>query len=174
MSISLLALHKTDSGAARKVWSKRLSVLRAFAPLTAHQNAWPRHSEPISTHAPQVPLSPDMVALKPHMTDDELALFESLLGRANHVLEYGCGGSTLLAASYKDLRLFGVESDPVWLRKVEAHPALKGASATGRFSLTIADMTGHFTQASLGRGNQTTTSSSLMGDLEWLVFFMQS
>jgi len=140
MSISQLALGTTDSGAARKVWTKGLSLLRAFAPLTAHHNAWPGRAEPISTRAPHVPPSADFVALKPHMADDELVLFKSLLRQANHVLEYGCGGSTALAASYRDLRLFGVESDPVWLRNVEAHPALKGASTTGRFLLNYSNI----------------------------------
>jgi hypothetical protein len=135
MSISQLVFDTSDSGAARKLWTKGLGILRAFTPLAAHHNAWPRHAEYISTRAPHVPPSADIVALKPHMADDELALFESLLGRANHVLEYGCGGSTALAASYRDLRLSGVESDPVWLRKVEAHPAVKSARTTGRFVL---------------------------------------
>jgi len=140
MPISQLALDTADSGAVRKVWTRGLGVLRSFAPLTAHHNAWPGRAEPISTRAPHVPPSADFVALKPHMADDELVLFKSLLRQANHVLEYGCGGSTALAASYRDLRLFGVESDPVWLRKVEAHPALKSASATGRVSLNYVNI----------------------------------
>jgi protein O-GlcNAc transferase len=69
------------------------------------------------------------------MADDELAIFDSLLRGAKKVLEYGCGGSTALAALHKHLHVFGVESDPAWLRKVEAHPDIISASASGRFLL---------------------------------------
>ena len=135
-----LALDTTNSGFVRKVWTRGLSVSRAFAPLAAYHSAWRGRAEPISTSAPPVAPSGDIVAPKPHMADDELALFESLLRQASHVLEYGCGGSTALAACCRDLRLFGVESDPVWLRKLEAHPALRSASATGRVSLNYVNI----------------------------------
>ncbi len=140
MSISQMALDAIGFGGVRKSSTRAFSVSRPFVPLTAHHDAWPQHAEPVSTRAPHLPPSTDLVASKPHMEDDELALFEPLLRQASHVLEYGCGGSTVLAASYRDLRLFGVESDPVWLRKIEAHPALKSASAMGRFWLNYVNI----------------------------------
>ena len=140
MSISQLALEKTDSGAVWRAWTQGLSAFRAFGLHTTCHDRYPRRVAPISTIAPHVTPSVDLVAPKPHMADDEFALFESLLSRASHVLEYGCGGSTALAASYRGLRLFGVESDPVWLRKVESHPTLKTASAMGRFSLNYVNI----------------------------------
>ena len=72
---------------------------------------------------------------KPHMADNELACFERLLRRANKVLEYGCGGSTVFAASLAHGHIFSVESDPAWLRKVKAQPSVRDAIAAGRVDL---------------------------------------
>jgi hypothetical protein len=74
----------------------------------------------------------DFFETMPHMADDELACFERLLGRANKVLEYGCGGSTIFAASLGHCHIFGVESDPAWLHKVQANPVFRDATAAGR------------------------------------------
>lgn len=60
--------------------------------------------------------------MQPHMTAGEVAQFElQLAGRAS-LLEFGCGGSTLVAAQQVQ-RIVSVDSDPLWLDKVTAELA---------------------------------------------------
>ena len=140
MSILELASHTADFGAARNAWTKGLTALRKFEWLTADQDAEIKVTAPSSIDPTRTSSDADFGVPKPHMADDELALLKSLLSGATHILEYGCGGSTVLAASTKDLRVFSVESDPAWLRKVEAHSAIKIASAMGRVSLNYVNI----------------------------------
>ena len=52
--------------------------------------------------------------MQPHMSAAEIAQVElQLAGRAS-LLEFGCGGSTLVAARQVQ-RIVGVDSDPAWL-----------------------------------------------------------
>jgi hypothetical protein len=74
------------------------------------------------------------------MADNELACFERLLRCANKVMEYGCGGSTILAASLGHCHVFSVESDPAWLSKVKAEPVIDDATAIGRVSLNYVNI----------------------------------
>lgn len=140
MSILELASHAADLGAARNVWTKSLTALRKFEGLAANEDAGIKVAAPSSIEPTLTSPETDFGVPKPHMAGDELVLLKSLLSGATHVLEYGCGGSTALAASTRDRRVFSVESDPAWLRKVEAHPAIKIASARGRVSLNYVNI----------------------------------
>jgi hypothetical protein len=84
--------------------------------------------------------SPESDDLKPHMADDELACLERLLRRSKKVLEYGCGGSTVFAASLEHCHILGVESDLAWLRKVEAQPVVRDGITAGRIVLKHANI----------------------------------
>ena len=56
--------------------------------------------------------------MQPHMSAAEIAQVElQLAGRAS-LLEFGCGGSTLVAARQVQ-RIVGVDSDPAWLARVQ-------------------------------------------------------
>lgn len=60
--------------------------------------------------------------MQPHMSAAEVAQFElSLAGRAS-LLEFGCGGSTIVAAR-QVRQIISVDSDPAWLAKVQAEIA---------------------------------------------------
>lgn len=51
---------------------------------------------------------------RPHMTDNEILLFEKFLKTATNYFEFGSGGSTKLAVR-NNIIVHGVESDPVWV-----------------------------------------------------------
>lgn len=60
--------------------------------------------------------------MQPHMTAAEVTQFELQLAGLASLLEFGCGGSTLVAAR-QVRRIVSVDSDPVWLGKVQAEVA---------------------------------------------------
>jgi hypothetical protein len=67
--------------------------------------------------------------MQPHMSASEVALFERQLAGQASLLEFGCGGSTVTAARHVS-RIVSVDSDPAWLAKVTADPALAGCDFT--------------------------------------------
>lgn len=67
--------------------------------------------------------------MQPHMSASEIALFEAQLAGKASLLEFGCGGSTVTAARHVP-RIVSVDSDPAWLAKVAADPALAGHDFT--------------------------------------------
>lgn len=58
--------------------------------------------------------------MEPHMSARERDLFESFLGRAGSYMEFGAGGSTLLADRLVKGPVYSVESDPAWIEKMRA------------------------------------------------------
>jgi hypothetical protein len=56
--------------------------------------------------------------LKPRMTDKELDLFKTFIGRATNYVEFGAGGSTCVAAPLVKNSIVSVDSSDVWLQKV--------------------------------------------------------
>jgi protein O-GlcNAc transferase len=132
MTTSELSAGPCDFVASRDARSIGLSVFDNLARFTAVPNAEHKGADANSAH---ISSCADPVPPMPHMADDELAVFGGLLRGAKKALEYGCGGSTVLAASHSNLQVFGVESDPAWLLKVEAQPAISRASAAGRVFL---------------------------------------
>ena len=55
------------------------------------------------------------------MSDTEKELLRSFLRCGSNYLEFGTGGSTVLACSHVKESVMAVESNPAWLRKVQAH-----------------------------------------------------
>ena len=58
--------------------------------------------------------------MEPHMTDSERSLFESILRRAGSFMEFGAGGSTVLADKLVRGPVYSVESDRDWIAKVRS------------------------------------------------------
>ena len=58
--------------------------------------------------------------MRPHMTEREIELFNSLLGRSEQYLEFGCGGSTYCASQCVRGSIVSVDSSSGWLEKVSA------------------------------------------------------
>lgn len=71
---------------------------------------------------------PSSLSLKPHMTDAEFALLSKRMDGAQSMLEYGCGGSTVLAGFHGIAKIVSVDSDQEWLDKVVEAPELAGAN----------------------------------------------
>lgn len=56
--------------------------------------------------------------LQPAMTRDEIVVLMSFYASARSYVEFGCGGSTFLAAKTVKERVITVDSDQTWLSKV--------------------------------------------------------
>jgi hypothetical protein len=76
----------------------------------------------------------------PAMTAPEIACYVSLLTRARVVVEYGIGGSTLLAIKQGVSRLTSVDSDRAWIEKVEAVQEVQDAKQRGVATFLHADV----------------------------------
>ncbi|HEX2592798.1 MAG TPA: hypothetical protein VHL34_14950 [Rhizomicrobium sp.] len=70
----------------------------------------------------------------PHMTPIELAQFKRLLGGATHYLEFGCGGSTVLAASYPLEHIWSLDSDKAWIENCKRQDSVRGLLLDGRIT----------------------------------------
>lgn len=64
------------------------------------------------------------------MPEDEAQALRHAIARARVVLEYGSGGSTVLAAESPGKTVFSVESDVAWLAKMRAYFAAHPPAAT--------------------------------------------
>ena len=56
--------------------------------------------------------------LRPAMSDAELAVLRGFLGASERYVEFGAGGSTVLAATLVGRQVIATDSDPAWLDKV--------------------------------------------------------
>jgi hypothetical protein len=69
-----------------------------------------------------------MFDMNPQMSKAEIAMFRYYLGRADVYFEFGCGGSTILADSYFNIKkIYSVESDVLWIEKVQEASKYKKA-----------------------------------------------
>ena len=93
-----------------------------------------RDGSDVGTAAPEFEIGP------PHMFGDEERLFrETLAAHGQRYLEFGMGGSTLLAAK-ADSQVVAVDSNTRWVQRVRAHPAMDNAIRAGRATLLHADI----------------------------------
>jgi hypothetical protein len=74
------------------------------------------------------------------MTDRELDLYTALLAGARTVVEYGTGGSTLLALGAGVPRLVSVESDLGWIGMLREVPVIAEAERQGRLTFVHVDI----------------------------------
>ena len=76
----------------------------------------------------------------PDLAADELAEFTRHLAGAENYLEFGAGGSTVLAARARLGALVAVDSDPAWAAAVRRDADVTAAIAAGRASVLHADI----------------------------------
>ena len=77
----------------------------------------------------------------PHLFEGELELLTRLMrGGYRRYLEFGTGGSTLLAVRGGFERIVAIDSDPTWVAAVRAHPEIAEAIASGRADIRHADI----------------------------------
>lgn len=75
------------------------------------------------------------------MTDAEIGVLGECFSKATSLVEFGSGGSTLLAVRSPSLRrIWSVESDPAWLATLRAQPDVVAAEQEGRLQLQHADI----------------------------------
>ncbi|WP_424929057.1 hypothetical protein [Amaricoccus tamworthensis] len=72
------------------------------------------------------------------LPEKEADLLKQVYSRATSILEYGSGGSTLIAAQTPGCRALSVESDPNWAKYVAAH--VEKAGAADRVKVRHADI----------------------------------
>jgi hypothetical protein len=80
-------------------------------------------------------------ALRPEMTDAEIGVLRECFSKATSLVEFGSGGSTLLAVGSQSLRrIWSVECDPVWIAKLRGLRAVTRAEHDARLHLIHADI----------------------------------
>lgn len=78
--------------------------------------------------------------LKPAMSPAEQRLLRHAAQGASSIVEFGCGGSTLLLLEAAAGPVISVESDPQWLARLGEAPACAAASEAGRWCGLHADL----------------------------------
>jgi hypothetical protein len=82
--------------------------------------------------------SPD---LRPEMTDAEIGVLRECFSKAASLVEFGSGGSTLLAVRSASLRrIWSVESDPAWIATLRMRAEVVAAEQAGRLQLQHVDI----------------------------------
>jgi len=72
--------------------------------------------------------------LQPHMSQDEQRCYQKHLARSETVVEFGLGGSTLLALKQPNITKFvGVDSDLEWIRRLNEAPEAAACGGTVKF-----------------------------------------
>ncbi len=104
-------------------------------------------------------------ALRPEMTDAEIGVLRECLSKAASLVEFGSGGSTLLAVCSPALkRIWSVESDADWIASLRGHPEVAHAERDGRL---------HFTHADIGRTGDYGTPLDKMAQARWPDYHQQ-
>ena len=79
--------------------------------------------------------------LRPAMTDAEIGVLRECFSKAKSLVEFGSGGSTLLAVRSPSLqRIWSVESDPAWIVHLRANREVAAAEGGGRLRLLAVDI----------------------------------
>ena len=100
---------------------------------------YPMQSEPRNLKEPnsEQPL-PTPVASRPVMSDGEIEMLQRFLDMGTHYLEFGGGGSTVLAMATSSIRtIFTIESDMQWIANVVTRYEQLGLSSNSDFSKTV-------------------------------------
>src|SRR5437660_1013858 len=74
------------------------------------------------------------------MSSAEQELFTSLLGTSRAFLEFGCGGSTLLAIQHSSHFIASVDTDPSWIEKLKTNDLVSGALSANRLHFIHVDL----------------------------------
>ncbi|KEQ54369.1 hypothetical protein [Sphingobium chlorophenolicum] len=100
------------TGWQRRVDSGEFNVERVLG------NDWMTHEKPQEA-APKIVWTPQDIPRRPHMEPEGLDKFTERLRNARSYLEYGAGGSTVLAAEMGIERIMSVDSDRGFLKAVK-------------------------------------------------------
>lgn len=83
---------------------------------------------------------PDLVT--PLMEPEEIAFYSDVLSKADALLEWGVGGSTVLVTTqFPNLHCYkAIDSSEKWIQKVSAHPTVAAAISQGFVELKHVDI----------------------------------
>lgn len=70
----------------------------------------------------------------------EKELFVSLLGSSHAFLEFGCGGSTLLAIEHSLRFIASVDTDQAWIENLKANDVVNKAISSRRLHFILVDL----------------------------------
>ena len=76
----------------------------------------------------------------PFMSESALACYAELLAKSRNVVEYGAGGSTLLALKSRAAKIISVDADARWVNRLRWHWRVQVAELRGRLSLRYIDI----------------------------------
>lgn len=76
--------------------------------------------------------------MTPHMSASKIQLLNDSLDRASHYLEYGIGGSTVLAAQKSMQTIIAIDSSDEWISKVKAD--IEKCVYSGNINLLLANL----------------------------------
>jgi len=74
------------------------------------------------------------------MTPPEADILRRHLAGARHYLEYGCGGSTVMAASSSKATIYSVDTDLGWIERLKDQEDVQAAIAVGRLTFCHVDV----------------------------------
>ena len=116
---------------------------RLYQTLLRQQLAWAGKPAPSTVPpAASVQAAPNTPSsnLPVMMTAAEIELMTKYLKKSRYYLEFGCGGSTLLALAQSPGRIVSVESDAAWIAKLKEQDAIQKAVASNRLAFYHADI----------------------------------
>lgn len=87
-----------------------------------------------------LPLSNKPTSFRVAMTTAEADLYGGLVANADRIVEFGSGGSTLLAVRSRARAIVSVESGGAWIESVANHPEIVEALSAGRLQLIHANI----------------------------------
>ncbi len=81
------------------------------------------------------------VIIRARMTPAEISCYQEQLEPCAHIVEFGIGGSTLIAVEKKNLvEIHSVESDRNWIDRLRTDDRIRSAESAGRLFLRYADI----------------------------------
>jgi len=111
--------------------AKVAAILKPNANSTLVQNIAKVEDQAVGQALDQVNLS--TLSMRPHMTPDETKILATHLKSAKFLLEFGSGGSTVLAAAMGVSRIHSIDSSSEWLADVGAAPEMNGVEFTAHY-----------------------------------------
>lgn len=116
-----------------------ITLLTVLTPMNAHITDFPS-SIPTQT---ELELAASVLKTVPvAMTVEEVAMFLGYLNNSSSYFEFGCGGSTIVAAAFgpKNLNITSVDSSKEWLEAVRVHGMCRARVDADLLTLKFVDI----------------------------------
>lgn len=84
-------------------------------------------------------MNPSAGDLTANMTPAELALLQEWSAPCSHIVEFGCGGSTILLLEATSAVIDSVDNNRDWIERISAQPRPAEAIRSGRLNICFVD-----------------------------------